>query len=121
MDNNGNGKMDQSSYYQDGFEVYSEVDLNDDVSPDEARWMNTAGTRVAVIAVTTYVIGVAGFNHIIAGSTKVLYLVASRQLAWSAYAGQFLVPVLLGNIIGGVALVAFLGHAQVASDKQHSS
>lgn len=50
VDNNGNGKMDQWSYFQDGFEVYRENDLNDDVSPDEARWMNTAGTRVAVIS-----------------------------------------------------------------------
>ncbi|MDR3634861.1 MAG: thiol-disulfide isomerase, partial [Isosphaeraceae bacterium] len=50
VDNSGNGKMDQWSYYQDGFEIYRESDLNDDVSPDEARWMNTAGTRIATIA-----------------------------------------------------------------------
>lgn len=50
VDRDGNGKMDQWSYYQDGFEIYRDVDLNGDKSIDEARWMNSAGTRVARIA-----------------------------------------------------------------------
>lgn len=50
VDSDGNGKMDQWSFYQDGFEVYRESDLNNDRSPDEGRWLNTAGTRVATIA-----------------------------------------------------------------------
>jgi thiol-disulfide isomerase/thioredoxin len=50
FDSNASGKMNQWSYYQDGFEVYRESDLNGDGSPDEARWLNTAGTRTAAIA-----------------------------------------------------------------------
>ena len=50
VDADGNGKMDQWSYYQDGFEVYRESDLNSDRSPDECRWMNAAGTRIANIS-----------------------------------------------------------------------
>ncbi len=50
VDADGNGKMDQWSYYQDGFEVYRESDLNGDRSPDECRWMNAAGTRIAAIS-----------------------------------------------------------------------
>lgn len=49
VDTNGNGKLDQWSYYQDGFEVYREVDTNDDQSIDECRWMNQGGTRIALI------------------------------------------------------------------------
>ena len=49
IDKNGNGRMDQWSYYQDGFEIYRDVDLNDDRSIDEARWMNGGGTRVAKV------------------------------------------------------------------------
>ena len=49
VDSNGDGKMDRWSYYQFGFEVYRESDLNGDQSPDEARWLNTGGTRVAAI------------------------------------------------------------------------
>jgi thiol-disulfide isomerase/thioredoxin len=47
VDNDGNGKMDQWSYYQDGFEVYRENDLDGNRSLDEARWLNAGGTRTA--------------------------------------------------------------------------
>ncbi len=49
VDRNNVPGMDQWSYYQDGFEVYREVDLNDDRHLDEARWMNGGGTRVAKV------------------------------------------------------------------------
>jgi thiol-disulfide isomerase/thioredoxin len=41
--------MDQWSYFQDGFEVYREVDLDGDRALDEARWMNAGGMRVASV------------------------------------------------------------------------
>jgi hypothetical protein len=47
MDTNGDGKLDQWSYYQDGFEVYRENDLDGDKSLDECRWLNAGGTRIA--------------------------------------------------------------------------
>jgi hypothetical protein len=50
IDSNGNGVMDQWSFYQDGFEVYRETDLNNDKSPDECRWMNSAGTRIGALS-----------------------------------------------------------------------
>ncbi|MFO0908425.1 MAG: thioredoxin-like domain-containing protein [Isosphaeraceae bacterium] len=49
IDSDGNNKMDQWSYFQDGFEVYRESDLDNDRSPDECRWMNAGGTRVALV------------------------------------------------------------------------
>ena len=48
-DRNGDGKLDQWSYYADGFEVYREVDNNRDMSIDEIRWMNSGGTREAKV------------------------------------------------------------------------
>jgi thiol-disulfide isomerase/thioredoxin len=50
VDSDGNGVMDQWSFYQDGFEVYRESDKNNDRSPEECRWLNAAGTRVGVMA-----------------------------------------------------------------------
>jgi formate/nitrite transporter FocA (FNT family) len=74
--------------------------------------------RVSIIIILTYLIGLRGFNHVIAGSTKILFLVTTGAESWGFYLGRFLVPTLLGNIIGGVSLVAFLGHAQVVAGKE---
>ncbi len=46
---NGGKYLNQWSYYQDGFEVYRENDLDGDRTLDECRWLNSGGTRIAVI------------------------------------------------------------------------
>lgn len=71
--------------------------------------------RVSIIIILTYVIGLAGFNHVIAGSVKMLFLVVRGAASWPEYFVQFFLPTLFGNIVGGVSLVAFLGHAQVVA------
>jgi peroxiredoxin/TolA-binding protein len=48
-DSAGKTRLDQWSYYRDGFEVYREVDLNEDGVLDECRWMNAGGTRIATV------------------------------------------------------------------------
>ena len=50
VDSDGDGKTDQWGYYQDGFEVYRDSDLNNDLSPDECRWLNAAGTRIGAVS-----------------------------------------------------------------------
>ncbi len=47
MDTDGDRNLDQWSYYQDGFEVYRENDLDGNKSVDECRWLNSGGTRIA--------------------------------------------------------------------------
>jgi formate-nitrite transporter family protein len=73
--------------------------------------------RVSIIIIITYLIGLGGFNHVIAGSTKQLLLVVTGAETWSTYLLRFFLPTLFGNIVGGVSLVAFLGHAQVVAGK----
>jgi formate/nitrite transporter FocA (FNT family) len=71
--------------------------------------------RVWVIVGITWLIGVGGFTHSIAGSIEVLFLVTTGAIPWQQYAFGYLVPVLIGNILGGVSLVAAINHAQVVS------
>jgi formate/nitrite transporter FocA (FNT family) len=71
--------------------------------------------RVFVIILFTWVIGVGGFSHVIAGSIEVLFLATTGAAPWTQAAGGYILPALIGNIIGGVSLVAVLNHAQVIS------
>lgn len=72
-------------------------------------------SRVAVIIIITFVVGLAGLSHIIAGSVETLYLVSTGASSFGSYLLDFMLPTLLGNIIGGVSLVAALNHAQVTA------
>jgi formate/nitrite transporter FocA (FNT family) len=74
--------------------------------------------RVSIIIILTYLIGLGEFNHVIAGSTKVLFLVVTGAETWPHYWLRFFLPTLLGNAVGGVSLVAFLGHAQVVAGQE---
>lgn len=76
-------------------------------------------SRVSIIFILTYLIGIGGFNHAIACSTKMSYLVVTGSESWNAYAIRFLIPTLIGNIIGAASLVACLGHAQIVGGRKH--
>ena len=66
--------------------------------------------RVSIIVIVTYLIGFGGFNHVIAGSTKVMYLVVSHDENWAHYVMRFFLPTLIGNIVGGASLtITFYG------------
>jgi thiol-disulfide isomerase/thioredoxin len=45
VDTNTDNVVDQWCYYQDGLEVYRDVDADFNGKPDQCRWFNTAGTR----------------------------------------------------------------------------
>ncbi len=77
--------------------------------------------RVSVIIIVTYVVGLGGLAHIVAGAVEVLYLVMTGAASWADFFGRFMVPTLLGNIIGGVSLVAALNHAQVISGQAETA
>ncbi len=81
--------------------------------------------RIAIILILTYIVGLAGFTHIVAGSVEVLFPVMVGVKSWEAVAWGYFLPALIGNIIGGVSLTAAINHAQVVSgmglDKEHTS
>lgn len=71
--------------------------------------------RVHIIIIVTYLVGLAEFSHVIAGSSKVLYLVATGEASPLRFLYGYMVPSLVGNTIGGVSLVAVVNHAQVVA------
>jgi formate-nitrite transporter family protein len=74
------------------------------------------GTKLHVIIIITYIVALGGFAHIIAGSVDVMYLVDIGAVSWFTYLIGFMLPTLIGNIIGGCSLVAALNFAQVAGE-----
>ncbi len=71
--------------------------------------------RIWVIVFITYLVGIGGFAHIIAGSLSAFAYAASEPGHWIEVVTGFCIPTLIGNILGGVTLVAALGHAQVVA------
>jgi formate/nitrite transporter FocA (FNT family) len=74
--------------------------------------------RIMVIIILTYVVGLAGLTHIIAGAVEVLILPMVGAKSWMAVAWGYMLPTLIGNSIGGVSLTAALNHAQVVAGMQ---
>jgi formate/nitrite transporter FocA (FNT family) len=72
--------------------------------------------RPAIIILLTYVVAMCQFPHIIAGSVEAAFGVFSGHATVAAYFTHFLIPTLIGNVVGGTALVAVLNHAPIASD-----
>src|SRR3954454_9273915 len=71
--------------------------------------------RVWVIIIITYVVGLGGFSHVIAGATETMYLAFIGRISWLQCVNGYIVPALIGNTIGGVSLVAAINHAQVVA------
>lgn len=69
-----------------------------------------------VIVVSTYLIAAAGFMHIVAGSVEAFLLVLNGHLGMQPMIIDFVVPVLVGNIIGGTVLFALIAYAQVMKE-----
>ncbi len=70
--------------------------------------------RVTVIVVVTYVIGLAHFPHIIAGTVAAIYAVMQGKVTLGTFFWEFFTPTLAGNMVGGIMLVAAINYAQVA-------
>jgi formate/nitrite transporter FocA (FNT family) len=72
--------------------------------------------RIWTVLIVTYVVALGRLSHIVAGSVEASYAVLSHLVTFGDYIFKFMLPTLLGNIVGGVALVALLNHGTVASE-----
>jgi len=80
-------------------------------------WMlpGAESSKFAVIVLMTWLIGVGGFAHVVAGSTEVFYGAIRGEASWADAVAGYILPTLIGNVIGGVTLVAALNHAQATT------
>lgn len=77
--------------------------------------------RLWVIIILSYLIGLGHFSHIVAGAVQTFYVAITGESSWGAVIGGYLFPTFLGNVVGGVALVAALNHAQVVSGAKNKN
>lgn len=77
---------------------------------------NARGQEIWIVTLLTYIVSLASFSHVIAGSAEAWLLVTSGQASIGFAVFGFILPALCGNIIGGTGLFAVLAHAQVRSE-----
>jgi formate/nitrite transporter FocA (FNT family) len=69
-----------------------------------------------IVFAITYAIALCGFAHVIAGAAEAFVLLWHGDAGIGWVVGGFLLPALIGNIIGGTGLFALLAHAQVRDE-----
>jgi len=73
------------------------------------------GAQIFLIWLTTSPIAALSFKHSIAGSVEAFFAASAAAATWGTALGGFVVPAVLGNIVGGVIFVAMLNHGQVSA------
>ncbi len=74
------------------------------------------GNEFWVIVLVTYVIGLGGLTHVVAGATETFMLVVAGELGVLPALYGNLLPSLVGNIAGGTLLFSVLAYAQVRQE-----
>lgn len=77
--------------------------------------MESAG-EVLIIIIVTYVVGLGGMSHVVAGSTELFILVAHGELSLAKAAFGGILPAFAGNVVGGTGIFAALTYAQVREE-----
>jgi formate/nitrite transporter FocA (FNT family) len=71
--------------------------------------------RILAVFIVTYLVGAGGFPHIIAGTVETTVLLINGTFNASD-AASFILPVAIGNTLGGAALFAGLAYGQVREE-----
>jgi len=72
--------------------------------------------EVLMITFVTYMIGLGGFSHVVAGSTELFIVVLKGEMAIGNAVFGGILPALVGNVIGGTVIFAALAYAQVREE-----
>ncbi|MEX1081575.1 MAG: formate/nitrite transporter family protein [Halofilum sp. (in: g-proteobacteria)] len=74
-------------------------------------------SQIFVVWMLAMMIPLLDLMHSIAGASEVLIAVFSGQATWFQYVFAFQIPTTIGNILGGVILVAILNYGQVVGSR----
>lgn len=74
---------------------------------------DSRGGRFWLIVAITYMIALGEFSHVVAGSAEVFLLYFHGDMTLAACLGQFVLPTLAGNVLGGTGLFALIAYGQV--------
>jgi formate-nitrite transporter family protein len=77
--------------------------------------MESAG-EILMIVIVTYVIGLGGMSHVVAGATELFILVARGEHGLGPAVFEGILPALAGNVLGGTGIFAALTYAQVRAE-----
>lgn len=77
-------------------------------------------SRFVVVVFFTWMIGLGHLPHIIVGSVNTLLLAVLGEAEASQVILRFMLPTLLGNVIGGSALFALITYAQVREEVENN-
>jgi formate-nitrite transporter family protein len=76
--------------------------------------------RLVTILLITYVVGMSKLSHVIAGSVEASYGVMVGAASVRDYLCMFFAPTPLGNMIGGISLVAIINHGSIVAEMTDS-
>jgi formate/nitrite transporter FocA (FNT family) len=77
---------------------------------------SSKGFEIFTIILISWLIAAGGFTHVIVGSSKLFLVMLNGDIAVSAVLLHNLLPVFVGNVIGGSGLFALLAYAQVSRE-----
>ena len=72
--------------------------------------------RLMTVLLIAYLVSLGRLSHSIAGSVEAAYAVLTGAAHFGDYVETFMLPTLIGNILGGTTFVALLNHAAVAPE-----
>lgn len=72
--------------------------------------------KIVLIFLVTYLMGISEVTHVVVSTMEVMYLILLGQAPVGASMAGFVLPMLVGNVIGGTFIFALMSHAQVRAD-----
>lgn len=69
-------------------------------------------SKILIVWFLMYFVGVAGFFHVVTSSVEVFFLAFRTEVAFWPLLYEFVLPVLVGNTLGGIVFVAVVNYVQ---------